>query len=280
MSLVVFTALVGLLSRPAICTRLCCGHRADLHRGRRRRRRRAQHVVRRRHRRAAWRARGRPVPAGRVAPGEALAFGLTLAGFSVVVLGLLVNVRRRRAAGVNDRLLCVDLHDVAEAPTPQNIVIGGAAGALPPMIGWAAVTGGVAHRAGRCSSSSSSSGRRRISGRCRCIAPRIMPARACRCCRWFPASRQRGGRSCSIRSCCAARRAPWLLGYAGALYGIVARRRRRRHRGAGVAHSRASASGHAAQQADVRLLDPLSVPAVCHAAGRPGPAGLFGRFAA
>ena len=52
--------------------------------------------------------------------------------------------------------------------TPQNIVIGGAAGALPPMIGWAAATGGVGARSRRCCSPSSSSGRRRISGRCRC----------------------------------------------------------------------------------------------------------------
>ena len=61
------------------------------------------------------RTAARPIPAGRVAPGEALAFGLTLAGFSVVVLGLLVNVVAARAAGADDRVLCFRLHDVAQA---------------------------------------------------------------------------------------------------------------------------------------------------------------------
>jgi heme o synthase len=90
------------------------------------------------------RTQNRPVPAGRVAPREALAFGVTLAGFSVVVLGLLVNV----VAGV---LLAGTIGFYVliytmwlKRRTPQNIVIGGAAGALPPMIGWASVTGGLA----------------------------------------------------------------------------------------------------------------------------------------
>ena len=56
--------------------------------------------------------------------------------------------------------------------TPQNIVIGGAAGAFPPMIGWAAVTGSRQHREHRCCSSSSSCGRRRTSGRWRSTAAR------------------------------------------------------------------------------------------------------------
>jgi protoheme IX farnesyltransferase len=85
----------------------------------------------------------RPVPMGRVQPGEALAFGLTLASFAVVVLGLLVNVL---AAGL---LAFTIFFYVAvytmwlKRLTPQNIVIGGAAGAFPPMIGWAAVTGSL-----------------------------------------------------------------------------------------------------------------------------------------
>ncbi len=85
----------------------------------------------------------RPVPMGRVQPGEALAFGLTLASFAVVVLGLLVNVL---AAGL---LAFTIFFYVAvytmwlKRSTPQNIVIGGAAGAFPPMIGWAAVTGSL-----------------------------------------------------------------------------------------------------------------------------------------
>jgi protoheme IX farnesyltransferase len=85
----------------------------------------------------------RPVPMGRVQPGEALAFGLTLASFAVVVLGLLVNML---AAGL---LAFTIFFYVAvytmwlKRSTPQNIVIGGAAGAFPPMIGWAAVTGSL-----------------------------------------------------------------------------------------------------------------------------------------
>ena len=85
----------------------------------------------------------RPVPMGRVQAGEALAFGLTLASFAVVVLGLLVNML---AAGL---LAFTIFFYVAvytmwlKRSTPQNIVIGGAAGAFPPMIGWAAVTGSL-----------------------------------------------------------------------------------------------------------------------------------------
>jgi heme o synthase len=85
----------------------------------------------------------RPVPTGRVKPGEALAFGLTLAGFSVTTLGLLVNVL---AAGLLAFTIffyvCIYTMWLKRS-TPQNIVIGGAAGAFPPMIGWAAVTGSL-----------------------------------------------------------------------------------------------------------------------------------------
>jgi protoheme IX farnesyltransferase len=90
------------------------------------------------------RTAGRPIPAGRLAPGEALAFGLTLAGFSVVVLGLLVSVFAALLLAVTIGFY-VGVYTIwLKRITPQNIVIGGAAGALPPMIGWAAVTGGVA----------------------------------------------------------------------------------------------------------------------------------------
>ncbi len=88
---------------------------------------------------------------------------LTLAVVSVVALGLLVNIRWRRAARLHHLLLRRDLHDVAEAlPTPQNIVIGGRGRRFPPMIGWAAATGSFVVRVDRFSFSSSSSGRRRI----------------------------------------------------------------------------------------------------------------------
>ncbi len=86
----------------------------------------------------------RPIPAGRVAPREALAFGVTLAGFSVVVLGLLVNVVAAALLAATIAFYILVYTMWLKRRTPQNIVIGGAAGALPPMIGWAAVTGGFA----------------------------------------------------------------------------------------------------------------------------------------
>ena len=90
------------------------------------------------------RTAGRPIPAGRLARGEALAFGLTLAGFSVVVLGLLVNVLAAILLAVTIGFY-VGIYTVwLKRLTPQNIVIGGAAGALPPVIGWTAATGGIA----------------------------------------------------------------------------------------------------------------------------------------
>src|SRR5215467_651748 len=85
----------------------------------------------------------RPIPAGRVRRGEALGFGMTLAVGAVAVLGLATNWL---AAGL---LAFTIFFYVAiytmwlKRSTPQNIVIGGAAGAFPPMIGWAAATGGI-----------------------------------------------------------------------------------------------------------------------------------------
>jgi protoheme IX farnesyltransferase len=86
---------------------------------------------------------GRPIPAGRIAPNEALAFGLTLSVFSVLVLGLAANWL---AAGL--LVFTIFFYAVVytmwlKRTTPQNIVIGGAAGALPPVIAWAAITNAV-----------------------------------------------------------------------------------------------------------------------------------------
>jgi len=144
MSLVVFTALVGLVLAPVhmhpvmaftalLCIAVGAGAAGALN---------------------MWydadidarmaRTAGRPIPAGRLARGEALAFGLTLAGFSVVVLGLLVNVLAALLLALTIAFY-VGVYTVwLKRVTPQNIVIGGAAGALPPVIGWAAATGGVA----------------------------------------------------------------------------------------------------------------------------------------
>ena len=85
----------------------------------------------------------RPVPRGRVKPGEALAFGLTLACFAVVVLGLLVNLLAAALLAFTVFFYVAIYTMWLKRSTPLNIVIGGAAGAFPPMIGWAAVTGSL-----------------------------------------------------------------------------------------------------------------------------------------
>jgi protoheme IX farnesyltransferase len=89
------------------------------------------------------RTRRRPTAAGRIAPSEALAMGITLAIASVGTMGLAVNWT---AAGI--LALTIGFYVLVytmwlKRRTPQNIVIGGAAGAFPPLIGWAAVTGGI-----------------------------------------------------------------------------------------------------------------------------------------
>jgi protoheme IX farnesyltransferase len=89
------------------------------------------------------RTASRPIPSGRVTPGEAAGFGLTLGGFSVVVLALLVSWTAAALLAFTIFFYVVIYTVWLKRRTPQNIVIGGAAGALPPMIGWAAVTGGV-----------------------------------------------------------------------------------------------------------------------------------------
>jgi protoheme IX farnesyltransferase len=144
MSLVVFTALVGLVVAPGhvhpvigatalLCIAVGAGAAGALN---------------------MWfdadidgrmaRTAARPIPAGRLLPGEALAFGLTLAGFSVVVLGLLVNVLAAALLALTIGFYVVIYTMWLKRSTPQNIVIGGAAGALPPLIGWTAVTGSIA----------------------------------------------------------------------------------------------------------------------------------------
>jgi protoheme IX farnesyltransferase len=144
MSLVVFTALVGLVVAPGhihpvigftalLCIAVGAGAAGALN---------------------MWydadidgrmaRTAARPIPAGRIAPGEALAFGLTLATFAIVVLGLLVNPFAAALLALTIAFYVVIYTMWLKRSTPQNIVIGGAAGALPPMIGWAAVTGTVA----------------------------------------------------------------------------------------------------------------------------------------
>ncbi|MFG1402773.1 heme o synthase [Xanthobacter sediminis] len=143
MSLVVFTALVGLVRAPGdlhpllgftalVCIAVGAGAAGALN---------------------MWwdadidalmaRTRGRPVPAGRVSPREALAFGLTLAAFSVGVLGLLVNPLAALLLAFTIFFYVVVYTMWLKRATPQNIVIGGLAGALPPLVAWAAAAGTV-----------------------------------------------------------------------------------------------------------------------------------------
>jgi protoheme IX farnesyltransferase len=143
MSLVVFTALVGLAVAPvgmhpvtAFTALLCIavgagaagalnmGYEADIDA-------------------LMMRTARRPVPRGRVKQGEAIAFGLTLAAFSVMTLGLLVNTLAAALLAFTIFFYAVIYTIWLKRSTPQNIVIGGAAGAFPPMIGWAAATGSL-----------------------------------------------------------------------------------------------------------------------------------------
>jgi protoheme IX farnesyltransferase len=85
----------------------------------------------------------RPIPSGRVLPSEALGFGLFLSVLSVLTLGLATNWVAGGLLAFTIFFYAVIYTVWLKRRTPQNIVIGGAAGAFPPMIGWAAVTGGV-----------------------------------------------------------------------------------------------------------------------------------------
>ncbi len=89
------------------------------------------------------RTRARPVPAGRIEAGAALGFGATLATGSVVVMGLTVNLVAAALLALTIGFYLFVYTMWLKRRTAQNIVIGGAAGALPPVIGWVAVTGGL-----------------------------------------------------------------------------------------------------------------------------------------
>ena len=89
------------------------------------------------------RTRDRPIPAGRMDPAEALAFGIVLSIASVVVMALAVNLAAAAILALSIGFYVFVYTVWLKRRTPQNIVIGGAAGAFPPMIGWAAVTGDV-----------------------------------------------------------------------------------------------------------------------------------------
>ncbi len=89
------------------------------------------------------RTRNRPLPAGRMAPGEALGFGCVLSGASVMVMGLALNWVAAALLALTIGFYVFVYTIGLKRRTPQNIVIGGAAGAFPPLIGWAAATGEI-----------------------------------------------------------------------------------------------------------------------------------------
>ncbi|MDQ8699344.1 heme o synthase [Hyphomicrobium sp. LHD-15] len=143
MSLVVFTSLAGLIAAPGdlhpvlaiiavICIAVGAGASGALN---------------------MWydadidakmaRTAARPIPRGRVTPDEALAFGSVLSVMSVVTLGVLVNWVAGALLALTIAYYVFFYTMWLKRRTPQNIVIGGAAGSFPPMIGWAAVTGTV-----------------------------------------------------------------------------------------------------------------------------------------
>lgn len=89
------------------------------------------------------RTRSRPLPTGRIDPADALGFGVVLAIASVLTMGLAVNEVAAALLAITIGFYVFVYTIWLKRRTPQNIVIGGAAGAFPPMIGWAAVTGDV-----------------------------------------------------------------------------------------------------------------------------------------
>lgn len=143
MSLVVFTALTGMVAAPGslhpvlaaiaiLCIAVGAGasgalnmwYDADIDR-------------------VMARTASRPIPRGHVGADEALAFGVVLSVFSVATLGLIVNWVAGALLALTIAFYIFVYTMWLKRRTPQNIVIGGAAGAFPPMVGWAAVTGGI-----------------------------------------------------------------------------------------------------------------------------------------
>ena len=89
------------------------------------------------------RTAGRPIPAGKIPAGDALGFGLALSVGSVCLMGLMINITAAALLALTIFFYMVVYTMWLKRRTSQNIVIGGAAGAFPPMIGWAAVTDSV-----------------------------------------------------------------------------------------------------------------------------------------
>ncbi|RME18039.1 MAG: protoheme IX farnesyltransferase, partial [Alphaproteobacteria bacterium] len=89
------------------------------------------------------RTQKRPIPAGKLTEGDALALGIALSGLSVLMLFLVAGPVAAGLLAFTIFFYVVIYTMWLKRLTPQNIVIGGAAGAFPPMIGWAVATGGI-----------------------------------------------------------------------------------------------------------------------------------------
>ncbi len=144
MTLVVFTGLCGMLAAPVgihpvlgftaiLCIALGAGAAGALNQW-------YEHDIDAVMKRTA----GRPLPAGRMDRQAALHFGVGLSAFSVILMGLALNVAAAAILAVSILFYVLVYTVWLKRRTPQNIVIGGAAGAFPPLIGWAAATGQVA----------------------------------------------------------------------------------------------------------------------------------------
>ena len=169
------------------------------------------------------RTKQRPVASGRVAPSRALEFGLALSAFSFVLLACTVNVLTAALALVGNAFYVVVYTRWLKRTTPQNIVIGGAAGAVPPLVGWAAATGSLSLAALAA-----------LRDRLRLDAAALLGARAadqgqvrsreaCRCCRSSAATARRRARSSSTPSGSSrVTLLPWFAGSAGPVYVVSA----------------------------------------------------------
>jgi heme o synthase len=123
---------LGLLTATIVGLALACGGASALN-----------HVLDRDIDSSMGRTSKRPVAAGRVSPELALEFGLALSALSFVLLGSVVNVLAAVLALVGNLFYVLVYTRWLKRSTPQNIVIGGAAGAVPPLVGWAAATGNL-----------------------------------------------------------------------------------------------------------------------------------------
>jgi protoheme IX farnesyltransferase len=124
---------LGLLAATVVGLGLACGGASALN-----------HLIDRDIDQSMGRTARRPVAGGRVSPELALEFGVTLSALSFVLLGSVVNVLAAVLALVGNLFYVFVYTRWLKRSTPQNIVIGGAAGAVPPLVGWAAATGNLA----------------------------------------------------------------------------------------------------------------------------------------